>query len=201
MCAGGFCGIAPKAGSVLAGVYMILMTNMYLIFEYGHLNRSIAMLQRVDPEVITGLVWIIPYCYYIAIALALVTYPMCIYLLYSIQKRNTIGLFIYVTWIIFYDISCCVIIVLTSRAATMAHFSISPLEWFGLATRIPTDCFWLSYVMTFALMIIEGKSTGRMSLRMRRVSRHVSEPPKFRLCFVLLNVRNMTADYWNRMSA
>ncbi|XP_062974981.1 transmembrane protein 217 [Elgaria multicarinata webbii] len=181
LCADGFCGIAPKAGSTLAGVYMILMSNMCLIFEYGHLNRSVVLLHRADLQESTTLVWIIPYCYYVSITLTLITYPICAYFLYSIQKRNTVGLFIYIIWIIFYDVSCCINKVLVSRAAHFARFSISPLEWFGLATRIPADCFWLSFVINFALLVIEGKSTGRMSLRTRRVSRHVTEPSRFRL--------------------
>ncbi|XP_061486384.1 transmembrane protein 217-like [Rhineura floridana] len=180
--AGGFCGIAPKTGSLLAGVYMILMTNMYLIFEAGHLNRSLVQLQVYQAEHYSGgLMWVIPYCYYLAIALALVTYPVCIYFFYSIHKRHTVGMFVYIAWIIFYDLANVVLLILTSNAAKTAMFSLSVLEWFGLATRIPTDCFWLCFIITYVLMIFEGRSTGRMSLKSRRISRHVAEPPRFRL--------------------
>ncbi|XP_042317553.1 transmembrane protein 217 [Sceloporus undulatus] len=181
LCAGGFCGITPKGGSVLAGVYMILMTNMYLIFEIGHLNASLLVLQKFEAGQFASIIWNIPYYYYVAIALAFISYPICIYFLYSIRKRDTVGLFIYLTWIVFYDVANCVIVVLTSRAAKRANFAISPLEWFGLATRIPLDCVWLSFIVAYAMIIIEGRRTGRMSLRTRRISKHVTEPPKFRL--------------------
>ncbi|XP_077784993.1 transmembrane protein 217 isoform X1 [Podarcis muralis] len=177
--AGGICGVAPKAGSLLAGVYMILTTNMYLIFEAGHLNRSLALIKLHQEENYSiGTMWVIPYYYYTAIGLAVITYPICFYFLLSIQRRDTVGLFIYIVWIIFYDLANIVLVVLTARAAL---YSISDLEWFGLATRIPTDCFWLLFIITYLLMIVEGRSTGRMSLKTRRISRRVSEPPKFRL--------------------
>ncbi|XP_034978177.1 transmembrane protein 217 [Zootoca vivipara] len=177
--AGGICGVSPKAGSLLAGVYMILMTNMYLIFEEGHLNRTQTLLKQYQiKHYSTESMWIVPYYYYTAIALAIITYPICFYFLYSIQWRNTVGLFIYIVWIFFYDLANIVLVVLTANSLP---FSISDLEWFGLATRIPTDCFWLLFIITYFLMIIEGRSTGRMSLKTRRISRRVSEPPRFRL--------------------
>ncbi|KAM6453676.1 transmembrane protein 217 isoform 1-T3 [Liasis olivaceus] len=174
----GTCGITPKAGSVLAGVYMILMTNMYLIFEFRHLSLIPINVATTETK---GIIWIIPYCYYTAIVLAFITYPICFYYLYCIYKRIIVGLYMYFVWIIFYDMANLVILVLTNKAASLATFSVSPLEWFGLATRIPVDCFWLSFVITYANLLVEGRSIGRMSLKPRRISRHVAEPPKFRL--------------------
>ncbi|XP_039179210.1 transmembrane protein 217 [Crotalus tigris] len=176
--ADGICGITPKAGSVVAGVYMILMTNMYLIFEFRHLSLALAELASIKNK---GLIWIIPYCYYIAIGLAFITYPICFYYLYCIYRRKTVGLYIYFAWIIFYDTANIVILVLTSHIAELSTFSISPLEWFGLASRIPVDCFWLCFVITYVLLLIEGRQVGRISLRQRRTSRYITEPPKFRL--------------------
>uniref|UniRef100_A0A803TWI1 MARVEL domain-containing protein n=1 Tax=Anolis carolinensis TaxID=28377 RepID=A0A803TWI1_ANOCA len=181
LCSGGVCGLTPKGGCVLGGAYMILMTVMYLIFEFGHLNRALYHLEASDTRHSVGIVRIIPYCYYVAIGLACVTFVVCIYFLYSVQKRDTVGLFIYLTWIIIYDITNFIIVTLTSRAAKRANFSISPLEWFGLITRILCDFIWLSFIVAFAMIIIEGRRAGRTSLRTRRVSRHVAEPPKFRL--------------------
>lgn len=182
MCAGGFCGMMPRTGSIVAGIYMILMTSMYIIFESGHLRLSKREVTRfLSYNDMTGLVWIIPYCYYVAIALAVLTYPVCFLLLYSVCSRNTVGMFAYVAWIVFYDLSNCIILILTRQAAHQAAFHIHHLEWFGLATRIPVDCFWLSFVITYAIVTIESRSAGRMSLKIRRISKHVPEPPRFRL--------------------
>ncbi|XP_032074287.1 transmembrane protein 217 [Thamnophis elegans] len=172
--ADGICGITPRSGSIVAGVYMILMTNMYLIFEFRHLSLALAELAKFKMK---GLTRIIPYCYYTAIVLAFITYPVCFYYLYCIYKRKTIGLYIYFFWIIVYDAANIVIVVLTSQIA----FSISPLEWFGLASRIPVDCFWLCFIITYASLLFQRKRAGRMSMRQRRTSRYISEPPKFRL--------------------
>uniref|UniRef100_A0A8D0E615 Transmembrane protein 217 n=1 Tax=Salvator merianae TaxID=96440 RepID=A0A8D0E615_SALMN len=189
LCAGGFCGIAPKALSFVAGIYMILLTNMYLIFEAGHLNRSLTLLKlQQSKHYITNLVWIMPYCYYTAIVLALLCYPVCIFFLYSVQKQHILGIVSYFAWIIFYDLANCVIVVLTSRAARAAVFSISPLEWFGAISRVVMDAFWLSFVITYAMMLVEGRSTGRTSLRPRRISKHVTEPPKSRLGITLRKI-------------
>uniref|UniRef100_A0A8C6XIT2 Transmembrane protein 217 n=1 Tax=Naja naja TaxID=35670 RepID=A0A8C6XIT2_NAJNA len=167
-----------QAGSVVAGVYMILMTNMYLIFEFQHLNLALAKLARIKMK---GLTWIIPYCYYTAIVLAFITYPVCFYYLYCIYKRKTIGLYVYFAWIIFYDAANVAIVILTSHIGQLHAFSISPLEWFGLASRIPMDCFWLCFIITYIMLLVEGKRVGRISVRQRRTSRYITEPPKFRL--------------------
>nr|XP_060629156.1 transmembrane protein 217 [Anolis sagrei ordinatus]XP_060629157.1 transmembrane protein 217 [Anolis sagrei ordinatus] len=181
LCSGGICGLTPKGGCVVGGVYMILMTVMYLIFEFGHLERALLKMEASDARQSAGIVRIIPYCYYVAIGLACISFVVCMYFLYSVRKRDTVGLFIYLTWIIIYDVTNFIIVTLTSRAAKRANFSISPLEWFGLFCRILCDCIWLSFIVAYAMMIIDGRRAGRMSLKTRRVSRHVSEPPKFRL--------------------
>lgn len=153
---------------------MIVLTGMYLIFETGHMNRSLTLSKQFSPE--TSLQRLLPHCYFTSIALALLNYPVCSYYIYSVYKQKAMGLLLYVVWIIFYDISNLVIIVVTAKGAQEAHFSIDFLEWFGFA-RIPTDCFWLSFTVTYLLLITEG----RVSLRLRRVSKHVAVPPRFRL--------------------
>ncbi|XP_032660800.1 transmembrane protein 217 [Chelonoidis abingdonii] len=181
LCPGGFCGMSPKAGATVAAVYMILVTNMYLIFEVGHLERAMMDMAQIKPFNLTKVGKMLPYCYYTAITLAVMTYPVCVFLIYSVHKRLYMGMFAYVAWITFYDLANCLVVALAYRISKEAWFSLSPLEWFGLATRIPMDCFWLAFVVTYALMIIESKGQGRMSLRVRRISRNVSEPPRFRL--------------------
>ncbi|XP_065451128.1 transmembrane protein 217-like [Chrysemys picta bellii] len=181
LCPVGFCGMTPKAGASVAAVYMILVTNIYLIFEVGHLERAMTDMAQIKPFNLTEVGKMLPYCYYTAITLAVMTYPVCVFLIYSVQNRLYMGMFAYVAWFIFYDLANCLIVALVYQVSKEAWFSLSPLEWFGLATRIPMDCFWLSFVVTYALMIIESKGQGRLSLRMRRSSRIVSEPPRFRL--------------------
>ncbi|XP_006135797.1 transmembrane protein 217 [Pelodiscus sinensis] len=182
LCPGGFCGMSPKAGATVAAVYMILVTNMYLIFEVGHFQRAMLEMEKIKPfNNMTSMGKMLPYCYYTAFMLAVMTYPVCILLLYSVHKRHCMGMFAYVAWITFYDLTNCLLVALLYQISKEAWFSLSPLEWFGLGTRIPTDCFWLSFVVTHALLLSESKGQGRMSLRPRRVSRNVSEPPRFRL--------------------
>lgn len=151
---------------------------MYLIFEFRHLSLALTELARTKMK---GLTWIIPYCYYIAIVLAFITYPICFYYLYCIYRKKPVGLYVYFAWIIFYDTANIFIVVLTSQVAELSAFSISPLEWFGLASRIPVDCFWLCFVITYVMLLVEGRRAERMSLRQRRTSRNITEPPKFRL--------------------
>ncbi|XP_044872445.1 transmembrane protein 217-like [Mauremys mutica] len=181
LCPGGFCGMSPKAGATVAAVYMILVTNMYLIFEVGHLERAMTDMAQIKPFNLTEVGKMLPYCYYTAIMLAVKTYPVCVFLIYSVHKWLSMGMFAYVAWIIFYDLANCLIVAVAYQVSKEAWFPLSPLEWFGLATRIPMDCFWLAFVVTYALTIIESKGQGRMSLRMRRSKKNVSEPPRFRL--------------------
>ncbi|XP_023970213.1 transmembrane protein 217-like [Chrysemys picta bellii] len=181
LCPVGFCGMTLKAGATVAAVYMILVTNIYLIFEVGHLERAMTDMAQIKPFNLTEVGKMLPYCYYTAITLAVMTYPVCVFLIYSVQNRLYMGMFAYVAWITFYDLANCLIIALAYPVFKEAWFSLSPLEWFGLATRIPMDCFWLSFVVTYALMIIESKGQGRLLLRMRWSSRNVSEPPRFKL--------------------
>lgn len=168
-CTGGYCGMLPKTGSLVAGIYMILMTNMYIIFETAHLDRAKKHLRISDNLVI--------YYYYAALLLAGLTYPVCFLLIYSVWFRNTTGMIAYIVWIILYDLANITILILTVLATHYTH----PLEWFGVACRLPVDCFWLSYIIIYTLMILESRSKGRMSLKIRRLSKHVQEPPKYRL--------------------
>uniref|UniRef100_A0A674JZZ2 Uncharacterized protein n=1 Tax=Terrapene triunguis TaxID=2587831 RepID=A0A674JZZ2_9SAUR len=135
---------------------------------------------QIKPFNLTEVGKMLPYCYYTAIMLAVMTYPVCVFLIYSVQKRLYMGMFAYVAWVTFYDLANCLIVALAYRVSKEAWFSLSPLEWFGLATRITMDCFWLSFVITYALMVIESKGQGRLSLRMRRSSRNVLEQYGFR---------------------
>ncbi|XP_077190436.1 transmembrane protein 217 [Paroedura picta] len=172
-CAGGYCGMLPKTGSLVAGIYMILMTNMYIIFETAHLNRAKKHQHTGDNPII--------YCYYSAVLLACLTYPICFLLIYSAWNRNTNGMIAYIVWIILYDIGNVTILIMTFLTGRNIQFSVHPLEWFGLACRLPVDCFWLSYIVIYTLMIFESRSKGRLSLKVRRLSKHVQEPPKYRL--------------------
>uniref|UniRef100_A0A8C3HIN3 Uncharacterized protein n=1 Tax=Chrysemys picta bellii TaxID=8478 RepID=A0A8C3HIN3_CHRPI len=181
LCPGGFCGITPKAGATVAAVYMILVTNIYLICEVGHLERAMTDMAQIKPFNLTEVGKMLPYCYYTGITLAVMTYPVCAFLINSVKKRLYMGMFAYVAWITFYDLANCLIVALAYQVSKEAWFSLSPLEWFGLTIRIPMDCFWLSFIVTYALMIIERKGQERLSLGMRRSSRNLSEPPRFRL--------------------
>nr|XP_020656508.1 transmembrane protein 217 [Pogona vitticeps] len=177
LCGGGFCGMVPKVGSTMAGIYMILMNNLYMIFEIGHLNRSMSLLERVEPDPTIGVGWVIPYYYYAALALATITYPLSIYFISSVCKEDTVGIFIYLGWIVFYDISNCVIVTLTSQAAKTAGFSIHFLEWVSVLIKITLDCFWIPFIITYAFLILEVRQTETN----RRRSRKNSVPPRFRL--------------------
>ncbi|XP_053880935.1 transmembrane protein 217-like [Malaclemys terrapin pileata] len=168
----GFCGMTPKAGATVAAVYMILVTNIYLIFEVGHLERAMTDMAQIKPFNLTEVGKMLPYCYYTAITLAVMTYLVCVFLIYSVQKRLYMGMFAYVAWIIFYDLANSLIVALAYLVSKEAWFSLSPLEWFGLAIRIPMDCFWLFFIVKYALIIIESK--GQEGL-------NVSELPRFRL--------------------
>ncbi|XP_054836390.1 transmembrane protein 217 [Eublepharis macularius] len=172
-CASGYCGMLPKTGSIVAGIYMILMTNMYIIFETAHLDRAKECLQSDDDLII--------YYYYAALLLAGLSYPICFLLIYSVWNRNTKGMIAYIVWIIFYDLANFTILILIFTTAYNTPLSVHPLEWFGLVCRLLVDCFWLSYIVIYTLMILESRSKGRMSLKIRRLSKHVPEPPKYRL--------------------
>lgn len=165
--------MSAKTGSIVAGIYMILMTNMYIIFETAHLDRAKKYLRSSDDLII--------YYYYAELLLASVTYPACFLLIYSVWNRNTSGMIAYVVWMIVYELANTAILILTSSAARYTPFSVHPLEWFGLTCRIPVNGFWLSYVIIYTMMIIESRGKGRMSLKIRRLSKHVQEPPKYRL--------------------
>uniref|UniRef100_A0A8C8S143 Uncharacterized protein n=1 Tax=Pelusios castaneus TaxID=367368 RepID=A0A8C8S143_9SAUR len=123
----------------------------------GHLERAMAVAEQIKPfKNMTIMGKMLPYYYYTAIALAIMTYPLCVLLLYSIYKRQYLGMLIYIAWLTFYDLANCLIVALSYQVSKEAWFSLSPLEWFGLATRIPMDCQTVSEPPRFRL-----GSTGR----------------------------------------
>ncbi|TFJ95213.1 carnitine dehydratase [Platysternon megacephalum] len=117
-----------------------LVTNMYQIFEVGHLERAMTAMAQIKPFNMTKVGKMLPDCYSTAITLAVMTYRL--------HKQHYRGMFAYGAWITFYDLANCLVMALAYQVSKEAWFSLSPLEWFGLATRIPMDCFWLSFVVT-----------------------------------------------------
>ncbi|MEE6483267.1 hypothetical protein FKM82_013481 [Ascaphus truei] len=179
------CGMSPKNGSMVSGVYMILVCIMQSIFGRGHLrdalNRLTSAEQTEEVNYVSG---VIPYYYYTYFVLVGITFCMCLLLLYSAYKQLFKGLLVYLAWIFFYEFLSIILLALTDMNMKYAGLSVRVMEKFGLSIRIVLHFFWLAYIVTYVLELINAKvrptKRRRRTIKVRRKSKQLRLPPTFK---------------------
>ncbi|XP_005603921.1 transmembrane protein 217 [Equus caballus] len=173
-------GMTAKMGTVLSGVFTIVATDMYLIFEQKHLRSSNCTEINTRPKSNIMLInqFIICWSFNIVFFLSSITIMVSCLLLYSIYAQMYRGLVIYAIWILFYEIASIVIQFFTDNDSSIAEVRF--IRWFGLVSRVFMHCFWLFFVITYAHIIYKSQSQGNIISYKRRISAGSGEFPQQR---------------------
>ncbi|KAL2791763.1 transmembrane protein 217 isoform 5, partial [Daubentonia madagascariensis] len=112
-----WCGMTAKMGTVLSGVFTIMVTNMYLIFEQQYLGHGncteIKLRDRSTSHIIND--YITCWSWNIVLFLSLITIIISCFLLYSVYTQVFKGLVTYIIWILFYETANIVIQIITNN--------------------------------------------------------------------------------------
>ncbi|XP_074190032.1 transmembrane protein 217-like [Rhinolophus sinicus] len=165
-----WCGMTAKTGTVLAGVFTIVATDMYLIFEQNPLrssnctevdqwNKSVILLIRQ---------FLICWSLNIVLFLSCITTIISCLLISSVHAQMCRGLVIYTIWIFFLETVNIVLQILTDSDTSIGEVRV--MRWFGLVSRIFMHCFWMFFVITYAHIIYRSKAQGNIIFYNRRIS-------------------------------
>ncbi|KAG5272691.1 hypothetical protein AALO_G00168300 [Alosa alosa] len=173
----GCCGMTPRDGSIVGGLYFMMVGVMQLVFEAG--NLRIAMVGPANGTNGTEVPAIGIYCYYSLIALELVCIVMAGLLLASTWTRRFLGILAFGTWLILFDLALVAITTLLQVELRKVGLKLDTLAWCGVACRIITDPFWLAFVITHGLKLREEK-TQQEGHRRRATTEGVAGVVKFK---------------------
>ncbi|XP_048205162.1 transmembrane protein 217 [Perognathus longimembris pacificus] len=165
-----WCGITAKMGTMLSGVFSIMITHLYLILEQKHLEDGnctyiSSQAQRSFRNTLTH--FIICWSFKIILIQSFITMIISLLLLYSAYAQIYRGLVIYIVWIFFYEAVNFVIQVLIN------DFSIEEVRfvrWSGLAFRYLLHGFWMFFVFNYMQIIYKSQKQGNIICYNRRMS-------------------------------
>ncbi|KAG8512011.1 Transmembrane protein 217 [Galemys pyrenaicus] len=122
--------MTAKMGSVLSGVFTIMATQMYLIFEQKFLGNGKCMDNDLWTKSIGNLINTLIICWSLKIVffLSVVTILISSFLLYSVYAQFYKGLLLYIIWIPVYETVNIVVQVLTNDNSDVAEFLIFDLN-------------------------------------------------------------------------
>nr|XP_027799311.1 transmembrane protein 217-like [Marmota flaviventris] len=171
-----WCGLTAKMGTVLSGVFTILATNMYLIFErkhLGHSNCSEISLQEEGPN--PARQFLICWSYTTVLCLSAVTIVLSCLLLYAVYAQIYSGLLVYGVWILFYEAVNLVVQVFTNKFSSA---EVRAMRWLGFVLRTLLHCYGLFFVIIYAHIIYKSQNQGNIVFYNRRVSMGGGETPR-----------------------
>ncbi|KAF6365508.1 transmembrane protein 217 [Rhinolophus ferrumequinum] len=173
-----WCGMTAKTGTVLAGVFTIVATDMYLIFEQKPLRSSHCTEVDQWNESVILLIrqFLICGSLNIVLFLSCITIIISCLLMYSVYAQMCRGLVVYIIWICFYETVNIVLQILTNSDTSIGEVRV--MRWFGLVSRIFMHCFWMFFVTTYAHIIYKSKAQGNIIFYNRRISAGSTEFPR-----------------------
>ncbi|XP_025718286.1 transmembrane protein 217 [Callorhinus ursinus] len=171
-------GMTARMGTVLSGVFTIMATNMYLIFEQKYIKSNDCIENYVQTKSAGVLVkqFIICWTSNVVFFLSFITIIISCFLLYSVYAQIYRGLVIYIIWIIFYEIVNIVVQILTNNDSVIEEVRV--VRWFGLLSRIFMHCFWMFYIISYAHIIYKSQTQGNIISYNRRISTGNGEFPR-----------------------
>ncbi|XP_074190035.1 transmembrane protein 217 [Rhinolophus sinicus] len=181
-----WCGMTAKPGTVLAGVFTIVATDTYVIFEQKPLrssnstevnqwNRSVILLIRKFLICWSLNIVLFLSCITLGCSPCITSIISCL-LIYSVHAQMCRGLVIYVIWIFFYETVNIVLQILTNNDTSIGEVRV--MRWFGLVSRVFMHCFWMFSVTTYAHIIYKSKAQGNIIFYNRRISAGSREFPR-----------------------
>ncbi|XP_038642967.1 transmembrane protein 217-like [Scyliorhinus canicula] len=173
---GDVCGLNAKEGTIVAGLFMLMVSIMQLIFEAGHF-RYLTPLDTFgsgDNEDSNLYAFCIG-----SIIFTCLTIIAVILLFLFIWKEIFWGVAGYITWIFLYEISkICFLSVLMPVNSGLPS-SVQALEWFGLTMRLLAHIFWMVFVTAYAIELYKiSRNTDDSSKTKRKT------PPKLKFAKV-----------------
>lgn len=138
-----WCGMTTKTGTVLAGVFTIVATDMYLIFEQKPLRSSNCTEVNQWNESVILLICQFLICWSLNIALFLscITTIISCLLISSVHAQMCRGLVIYTIWIFFYETVNIVLQILTDNDTSIGRAeSCAGLAWCPVYSCTVSGC-------------------------------------------------------------
>ncbi|XP_069498564.1 transmembrane protein 217-like [Ambystoma mexicanum] len=166
--AAGCLGVTPRGGTIVAAVSMMLVSIMHMVFEGGHLKELVNRLNISVPESSHQILVNKMYYYcYITYGLLCLTIIICFVLLASAYLNIYKGVLVYISWMLFYELCRLIMLMLTYLDMHGVNQSLNEMQWVGIGLRLPIQVFFMVYVVTYLLELMESR--GRPLLRRRRV--------------------------------
>ncbi|XP_003986161.1 transmembrane protein 217 [Felis catus] len=163
-------GMTAKMGTVLSGVFTIVATNMYLIFEHRYIRNNNCTDNHLLNKSASVLIsqFIICWAFNMVFFLSFITLIISCFLLYSVYAQIHRGLMTYIIWILFYEAVNIIVQIFTNNDSVIEEVRV--VRWFGLMSRIFMHCFWIFYVISYAHIIYKSQSPGNIISYNRRIS-------------------------------
>ncbi|XP_012377274.1 transmembrane protein 217 isoform X1 [Dasypus novemcinctus] len=173
-----WCGMTAKTGSVLSGVFSIIATDLYLIFEEKHIKSGRCAGARPQHAAVNSMAAVFLRCWlWTAVLLtSFVTFAVSLFFLYSVYAQKFQGLVIYAIWIPLFEAINTVVQIATRNDTSLVE--AKALRWFGLLSRVLAHCFWMFFVVAYAHKIYKSKSQGNILSYNRRISMGSGEFPR-----------------------
>ncbi|XP_012885025.1 PREDICTED: transmembrane protein 217-like [Dipodomys ordii] len=173
-----WCGMTAKIGTTLSGVFSIIVTHLYLIFEQKHLEDGNCT--AISPQDHRGLKnmlshFIICWSFRIIIFQCFITMIISFLLLYSVYAQIYRGLLIYIAWIFIYEtVNLTIQILINDFSIEEVRF----VRWSGLVCRTFLHGFWMFFVFNYMRIIYKSQKQGNIICYNRRMSVASAESPR-----------------------
>nr|XP_033805980.1 transmembrane protein 217-like [Geotrypetes seraphini]XP_033805981.1 transmembrane protein 217-like [Geotrypetes seraphini]XP_033805982.1 transmembrane protein 217-like [Geotrypetes seraphini] len=166
----GCCGMNPRTGSQMAGIYMIIVCFMQMVFNRGNLRDARQRLNQIsEHEEEKWVLSLIPSLYYLVYFLLTIALFMCCFLLLSIYRQSYRGLLMYIGWIFIYETINTVLLTVTEAHMQMHDLHVRSIEWFGYSVRLALHCFWLTYIVSYALELVKIRRLSHLSRTRQKI--------------------------------
>nr|XP_015222199.1 PREDICTED: transmembrane protein 217 [Lepisosteus oculatus] len=144
----GLCGMSPRTGTIVGGLYFLMVGTMQLVFQCGHLHKATIRVSEAGTPLLPVQC---QYYYYALLGLDGATLLLAGLMLGSVWARRAAGLLGFAAWMILYEVASAILLALLEVEMQAAGSGLRPLEWFGVGCRLFCDPFWLALVVTHGL--------------------------------------------------
>uniref|UniRef100_A0A3B4CU21 Uncharacterized protein n=1 Tax=Pygocentrus nattereri TaxID=42514 RepID=A0A3B4CU21_PYGNA len=170
--ANGLCGMTPDQGSLVGGMYFIVVGIMQLVFEGSHLCRATEYIAQASLNTTTDssgnitmsylLLPRVSFLYYYALlSLQSITLVLVMVMLAGLWFQRARVILAFAVWLVLFDVAMVILISLLQVQMSTVGLMLSPLEWYGFVCRLLGDPFWLSFVITHGLLERSGAGSRR----------------------------------------
>ncbi|KAM6985155.1 transmembrane protein 217-like [Aplochiton taeniatus] len=146
--ASGLCGMSPRQGSIVGGLYYIMIGIMQVTFEFGHLRIASEKTKTTGELLLSPVSFIY---YYSMLAMEGSTLILSVVLLVALFSKRYVIILGFAVYLVLFDVGLVVILSLLEIEMKAVGLELSPLSWYGIVCRLVGDPFWLTFVITHGL--------------------------------------------------